>query len=197
MDDPLKPQSANLLPTALSGLLVILPLAILFLVVMEVYELLEDTATFARLDLPFPGFINALIYIATVIAALFLLCLLVGYALQTRPGKRVAQFVEKSIAEKIPLLGLVRSLTLSVTGANQSKLRGVEVNLQGSGTTVLGFLMETLDDGRQVIFIPSAPAVTLGTIHIVPAERVRLLDSSVASVAGAISQWGVGTRELL
>ena len=184
------------LGTAFAGLLVVLPLTILFLAVMEVYDLLEETAAFAQLDLPFPGFINAIIYLAAVLAALFIICLLVGLFLETGPGKTFGRFVENGIADKIPLLGLVRNLTLSISGTGNSELRAVEVNLQGSGTTVLGLLMETLEDGRQVVFIPGAPAVTLGTVHIVPADRVHPLQGSVASVANVLSQWGAGTRDL-
>ena len=186
-----------LVPAAFSGLLLVIPLAILFLAVMEVYDLLKETAAFARLDLPFPDVINAVIYIVLVLAVLFSFCVLVGLLLETRPGKRFARFIEKSIADKIPLLGLVRNLTLSFSGAGKSELRAVEIDLQGSGTAALGFLMETLDDGRLVVFIPGAPAVTLGAIHIVPAERVRVLDTSIPSMANVSSQWGVGTRDLL
>ena len=187
---------STLTSSAFAGLLVILPLAILFIFVAEVYDLLEETAAFAQLELPFPGFVNALIYIALIAGALFILCLFVGLFLRTGAGKRFANFVEKGIADKIPLLGLVRNLTLNIAGSGSGELRAVEVNLHSTDTAVLGWLMETLEDGRKVVFIPSAPAVTLGAIHIVPPERVTLLDSSVASVAHVVSQWGVGAGEV-
>jgi len=95
------------------------------------------------------------------------------------------------------VLGLVRNLTINITGQNNKNLTPVEADLQGNGSAVLAILMETLDDGRLVIFVPGAPAVTLGTVHLVPAERVKSLPSSTASLAGVISQWGVGTRELM
>lgn len=182
--------------TALSGLLVLLPLAILFIAGMEIYGLLEETAAFAALELPFPASVNALIFIALLLLGLFLLCLALGLFLKTGTGRRFGDFVEKGIAEKIPLLGLVRSLSAHIAGGRESSLRAVEVDLTGSGCTVLGFLMESLPDGRQVIFVPGAPAVTLGAVHIVPPGRVYPLGSSVASVANAISQWGMGTADL-
>ena len=72
----------------------------------------------------------------------------------------------------------------------------VEVDLQGNGTSVLAMLVETLDDGRMVIFVPGAPAVTLGTIHLVPSQRVKRLETSTASLAAVVSQWGIGATEL-
>ena len=181
---------------AFSGFLVILPLAILLIAGLEVYDLLEETAAFAGLQLPFPGFINALIYIGLVLAAIFATCLLVGLLLKTGPGSRFAKFVESSIAEKIPLLSLVRNLTINIAGRGQQQLSPVEVDLQGNGSSVLALLMETLEDGRVVIFIPGAPAVTLGTIHLVPRERVKNLNASTAALAGVVSQWGAGATDL-
>ena len=78
-----------------------------------------------------------------------------------RSRRKFANFVEKGIADKIPLLGLIRNLT-----------------------------------GRCVVFIPSAPAVTLGQTYIVPAERVTLLDAPITSVVNTITQWGMGAGEI-
>ena len=147
---------------ALAGLIIIVPLAILFIAAMEVYGLLEDMATFAALELAFPPIVNALIFVALGILAVFSICLFTGLLITTGPGKKLADFVEKGIAEKIPLLGLVRNLTISLTETGNDRLKPVEVNLYGDGTCQYGFLMETLTDGRHIIFIPSAPAVTLG-----------------------------------
>lgn len=182
--------------TAMAGLLLILPVGILFLVAMEIYDLLEETAAFARLELPLPPFVNALVFIALLLAGLFVLCFITGLLMMTGPGRRFASFVETSIADKVPLLGLVRNLTINLTGAGAGQLQVVEVDLHGSGTCMLGVIMETLPDGRQVVFVPAAPAVTLGQVHIVSAERVRALDATVGSLANAISQWGVGAGEV-
>ena len=187
---------STIISRALAGLILIVPLAILFLAIMEIHGLLEDMAAFAELELPFPAIVNALIFILMGVAAVFILCLFTGILMSTGPGKKFAHFVEKSIADRIPLLGLIRNLTLSLTGSGNSKLKPVEVNLQGSGTCMLGFLMETLPDGRHVVFIPSAPAVTLGQVYIVPAEWVKLLDVPITTVVNTITQWGTGAREL-
>ena len=181
---------------ALAGLIILVPLGILALVALQVYDLLEDTAAFAALELPFPPIVNALIFIAVGIFAVFAVCLLTGVLVSSGLGKKFAHFVEKGIAEKVPLLGLIRNLTLSLTGSGNSKLKPAEIDLQGSGACLLGFLMEILPDGRSVVFIPSAPAVTLGQVYIVPAERVHLLDVPLTTVVNTITQWGTGAGEI-
>jgi hypothetical protein len=53
------------------GLVVLVPLAILFLAAMEVYGLLDDMANFAEFALPFPGVVNAAIFIVLAVLAVF------------------------------------------------------------------------------------------------------------------------------
>ena len=192
----MKSLSSAITSKALAGLIVLVPLSILFIAVIEIFAMLEETAAFANLGLPFPAFINALIYIALAVVAVFLVCFVVGLLLSTGPGEKFANFVENSIAEKIPLLGLVRNLTMSLTGTGNSDLKPAEVNLFGDGTAQFGFVLETLPDGRCVVFIPSAPAVTLGQTYLVAAERVKLLDAPITTVVNTITQWGTGASDI-
>jgi uncharacterized membrane protein len=192
----MKGLGATIISTALAGLIMLVPLAILFLAGLEVYGLLEDMAAFTQLQLPFPAVVNALIFIVAAVAALFTACLFFGLLLTTGAGKKLANFIENGIAEKIPLLGLVRNLTLSLTGAGSSQLQAAEINLHGSGTCSYGFVMEVLPDGRNIVFIPSAPAVTLGQTFIVAADRVTLLDAPITAVVNTITQWGTGASEI-
>jgi uncharacterized membrane protein len=181
--------------TALIGLVVLVPIAILFLAVVEVYGLLDDAAGFAALTLPFPAFVNGAIFVALAVLAFFAVCFVTGLLMLTGPGKKFSEFVNKGITDKVPLLGLVRKLTLSLTGAH-SRLKPVEADVHGSGVPMYGFLMETLPDGRRVIFVPSSPAITIGHTYLVPPDRVTILDAPVSTVANALSQWGAGAKEI-
>ncbi len=180
---------------SLSGLLLLLPVSILFLVCAELWGILEEVAYFSELDLPFPAVVNALIFIALALAAGFLLCLCTGLLLRTAPGRRLSDFVENVIVEKIPLLGLIRNMTASLAGADMG-VTVVEADIHDSGVQVLGFQMETLADGRLVVFVPFSPTITLGSTYLVAPERVRKLDAPASSVANSLSQWGVGTRAI-
>ena len=189
------PEQSYLISTAVTGLVVIVPLAILFLATVEIYNLLDDVAFIAELTLPFPGIVNAIIIVLAGALAVFAVCFLTGVLLQTRPGKRFSTFVEKQIADRIPLLGLVRTLPLSVVGSD-NKLKPVEADVHGSGAPMFGFLMETLEDGRHIVFIPSSPTITFGHTYIVPAERVVILNTSVTNVVNVLTQWGAGAGEI-
>ena len=87
----MKTLGSSMITTALSGLLILVPLAILFLAVMQIWELLEDMAALAALDLPFPAVVNALIYLGLILAAIFILCRLVGLLLRSDVMRRYRQ----------------------------------------------------------------------------------------------------------
>lgn len=193
----MKNLGSALITKSLAGLIVLVPIAILTLAALEIYDLLEDMAVIQGIQLPFPPAVNALIFIALGLLGLLLTCLLMGLLMDTGPGKKLGQFLQDKIIEKIPLLGLARNLALSLTGSRDSGLKPAEIDLQGGGTTFrLGFLTEVLPDGRYVVFIPSAPAVTMGQTFIVQAEQVRLLDVPITTVVNALTQWGVGASDI-
>ncbi len=61
----------------------------------------------------------------------------------------------------------------------------------------LGFLVEELDSGQTVVFIPSAPRPWSGEVVIVKNERVTMLTRSSKAVVTCISRLGDGAGQLL
>jgi uncharacterized membrane protein len=71
------------------------------------------------------------------------------------------------------------------------------VHLHGPGSAVFGLVMEENQNGVLTVFIPSAPALTVGSLHVVERDRVTFLEASTPDVVSSISQWGIGSREIL
>ena len=57
--------------------------------------------------------------------------------------------------------------------------------------------MEENQNGVLTVFLPSAPALTVGSLHVVERDRVTFLDASTVDVANCISQWGIGSQKVL
>ena len=72
-------------------------------------------------------------------------------------------------------------------------VRTVVVRFEAS--VQLGFLMETLADGRQLVFVPGVPRALVGTLHILAADRVQVLDMPVSTALDILSRLGIGLRE--
>jgi len=45
--------------------------------------------------------------------------------------------------------------------------------------------------------VPSAPALTVGSLHVVDRDRVTFLEATTVDVANCISQWGIGSDKAL
>jgi len=64
-------------------------------------------------------------------------------------------------------------------------------------TRVLAFIVEEHDSGDVTVFVPAAPTPAMGTIHILPRERIRKLDASMAEIANCLADYGIGVGKLL
>ena len=60
-----------------------------------------------------------------------------------------------------------------------------------------GFYTFVHGDGRATVMVPWTPTPMAGSVKIVPADRLELLDASLGDVTRVLSQWGVGARELV
>jgi uncharacterized membrane protein len=62
---------------------------------------------------------------------------------------------------------------------------------------VPAFAVEALDDGRYTVFVPSVPTPFAGALYVMGPERVHAVDVPVGQAVRVISQWGVGTGDLV
>lgn len=181
--------------TAIGGLLVIVPIAIILFVMAKLsyglYSLSRSLVTELGLQLD-----DALIMVGVAIAALIGLCFATGLIVQTRLGAALRNWLNSNVARRIPMYNAIASLTKRFAGLDGNKFAPIEVDLFDSDSRVIGFLIETLPNDRCAVFIPSAPVATVGNIYVVSKHQITKLDASVADTLTAISQWGVDTREL-
>ena len=180
--------------TVIGGLVMIIPLTIFAVVLgMLLDSLVAITSEIAE-HLPNGPLDNTLVVVLVAVLAIISLCFFTGLLLSTRPGKTLTAFLERHIAQKIPLYGVVKNLTAQFVGIRSKQFQPIEVDLYGTKSWVLGFIVEDLPDGRLAIFVPSIPMVTIGQVFYVPEDRVRILDVPAIDVVNAITQWGVGSK---
>jgi len=182
--------------TAVGGLIVIVPLSIVLFALSGLLETLIKFGSALEAYLPFGWLGNSVAVAAAGLFIIILLCFVTGLILLTGPGKRLGNLIRTNLAEKIPMYGMLQSLTAQFAGISGEQLQPVEADIYGSGSWVLGFIVETLPDGRLAIFVPSIPVATVGQIYYIGEERVRRLDVEMMDVVNAITQWGVGSKIL-
>lgn len=181
--------------TAIGGLLVIVPVAIIVFVLLQLAYALYTIAetVISRLNIEVN---DALIIVAVALGALVGLCFVTGLVVQTRLGRFLKQWFGRNVGRRIPMFNAISSLTRRFVGMEGQEFAPVEIDLYGSNARMLGFLIEHLPDDRCVVFVPSAPVATVGTLHVIAAENVTTVDGTVADTLSAITQWGVDTHKL-
>ncbi len=162
-----------------SGLVVLIPLAVLLFIINWLYVRIISVPLISTLDLTIfnvpsslvPG-VRALIALAVVST----LILAVGYLMRTTGGKVLESLIDDAI-NRVPVLRVIY---------NASKL-AVETALSGTDELQSPVRLETwpgvrmtafktgkrTQDGKIVLFMPTAPNITTGFVIEVEPERVE------------------------
>jgi uncharacterized membrane protein len=178
--------------TLMGGLLVLLPLCLMALLIAKAVGIIKALVAPVVAQLPDQ------LHHPTVIAVLLLLalCFLTGLIMRTAVGRSIAGAIESQFLNRIPGYTFIRSLTNRFAGTEggepfTSALAVIEDAL------VPAFVVEHHEDGRYTVFVPSSPTPGVGSVYILPKERVHLVDVPLLRAARCVSQWGVGSGELL
>ena len=171
------------------GVLVIVPVAVIFLLLFKVVEILDKVAKPLGLE----SYLGASLAVVIGILIVLTVCYVIGALVRTGVGSWSFERLEKSLLEKIPGYPII-SRALKGFAADETAYPSALVDLFGSGASVLCFVMEENDNDRMTIFVPSSPAITVGTVYIVNRSRVTILETAARDLADCISQWGVGSR---
>ncbi len=174
------------------GLLIVVPL---YLSVLLVVKVMQAVGSLVR---PFVKLLPEWFPAEQVLSLLLVLivCFLIGVAVRAPAGRAARERIEQSFFQKIPGYALFRSLTQQVAGSREENvwkpaLAEIEEAL------VPAFIIETFDDGRFTVFVPSAPTPVSGSVYILTPDRVHPIDVPFTHAVKALSRWGSGSKELV
>jgi uncharacterized membrane protein len=160
---------------AASGLVVLVPLLVILLVANWLFRQIAD--------LPFVTQIEPVaLRVAVAIVVLIALTFAVGYLMRTTAGRLVESYIDATM-NRVPLVRVLY---------NASKL-AVETALTGTDELQAPVRIETWPgmrmtafktgkrtaDGREVLFMPTAPNITTGFVIEVEPERIEPTDERV------------------
>ena len=174
------------------GLVVIVPLAVLLLLLAKLVEVLRTVAASFELE----STLGAGLAVVIAFLLLLLVCLGMGAIVRTRIGSWSFGRVERAILQRIPGYELIGNI-LKGFAKEKDAYPAVMVRLYGPGTAVFGLVMEKHSNGVLTVFLPSAPALTVGNLHVVEPDRVTYLDANAVDLANCVSQWGIGSERVL
>ena len=178
--------------TLIGGVLVVLPIYLSALLLIKTFSgimaLLSPVTEQLPADVQFRRIIAFLIVVVV--------CFVAGLILRTGVGLRAKNAFEQLLLEKIPGYTLLRGLAGRLAGESKSEMFAVAL-AEIEEALVPAFIVEELEDGRYVIFVPSVPTPAAGAIYIIARERVHLVDVPFAKAVRVISKWGAGAGDLV
>ncbi|MBN2699906.1 MAG: hypothetical protein JXR29_00480 [Methylothermaceae bacterium] len=178
--------------TILGGLFVVLPVTLISILLKRAVAAIHEALEPFTAKLPFDPLFPAMWAVLTLI----LLSFLAGLILQVGPVRRLANRYNDRLAGRFPFYRLLRGFgeNLLQRSGNQP-IRAAFAEIEEA--LVPAFVMEELEDGRYVVFVPSVPNPVQGEVYILVRERVHLVDASIGRVASCVAHWGVGSKELM
>lgn len=180
----------------IGGLIVIVPLAVVAFVLMQVFSVMNGITNKLAGKLPYPILEHPVVLVLLSILGVIAICFLTGLLLLTGLGDKLLNEANSALANKIPMYGMIRTLTQRLTGTEGLSFAAAEIDLYGTDVRALGFIIEELPENRLSVFVPLAPTITVGQLYVLPKSCVTQLDKPPTEVANVITQWGVGSCEL-
>ena len=188
----------DFLKTTLSGgVFVLLPLLLFCMLAMQVFQVLIVLAT-PIADLFPMGIFDNLSY-PGLVASLLLLgaSFVTGLAMKSSVASSVGRALEGATLAKLPLYAVLKKLTSTIADTNEGESFKPAVLANADGTTELAYLIEDHGDGQATVLLPWSPTALAGSLRVVQRNQVHLLNTTLGEFTQVLSNWGVGTKEML
>jgi len=184
------------LTTVLGGLVVVLPIGLLWFLMRALFRWITDLLAPVEELFFFLPRINALLIdllsIVVILAAFFF----IGLFVRTRLGQRLFALLENSFLAPLPFYKVIRDTVQQFLGQQKMPFREVVmVDAFGSPTRMLGFVTSRQSD-YITVFVPTGPNPTNGFIFHLKEEQVESLPVKPEEAMRTIIGVGTGSEVL-
>ena len=188
-----------------SGLIILVPLLITVYVVAVIYQTLANIpylntalskalANSPYLNEELSG-LDTVVQVAVVLALFTLLVLSVGYLMRTALGD-VLEAALDSLVNQVPGLRVIYNASKMAVETAVSGTEDLQTPVKievWDGMRMTAFKTgKRTDDGRDVLFLPTAPNITTGYVVEVESDRYTEVDESVEDALTRILSAGFG-----
>jgi uncharacterized membrane protein len=182
--------------TILGGLLVIVPLFLVFLVLTEAVDMVIAVVHPFAVMLPGEWVASERVARFLALGILLGLCFLIGLATRTRRGVSSGRWMERTVLQRVPGYAMAKTLTKQFTGGEGESRFAPAVLRSREGDLTLAYIIEEHDNGYFTLLLPSSPVGTAGSLRYVSGERVKRLQVPLSRVFNCVTQYGIGSGPL-
>jgi len=180
----------------MGGLLVVIPLFIVYLLIAEVVRFVTSMVQPVAEMLPWEAKLSAIGESLLSLVILIALCFATGLAMRTRVGAGTGAWLENRVLHRLPGYRLARTLTRQFAGTEADSRFAPAVLKIGADSLTFAYIIEEHDTGYSTVLIPGAPVGTVGSLQYVPNERVQRQSVPLGRVFNCITSYGIGSGPL-
>lgn len=181
---------------AVSGLIVVLPVAVVLLVVDWLFSKISQIPGNQYFNLTEIYYINQTFKLAILLTLAAIIVTGVGRIVRTDKGFQLEKLVD-DFFDMIPFIGSIYNMTKVTT---ETVMGGAEdfsrpVKIQHGGFRLTGFKTgNKTKDGRDIVFMPTAPNITSGLVLELDEEKIEDADETAEEALTRILSAGFGGK---
>jgi len=182
--------------TVIGGVFFLMPIVVVLIVIKQALGYINKALEPFQKLLPIESIGGVVVADVLGLAVLLGLCFAAGLMARRARLQEVVNKMEKTVLTRVPGYDFLKGLGESVVGLDRSHQYQAVLARFDDGWQ-FGFEMERLDDGHVVVFVPGAPAPFSGSVFIMEAERIRVLEGAQAETLRSLKAMGIGSNLLL
>lgn len=177
--------------TLVGGVFVLAPIAIVVFILGKAFVTLHGIVQPLFRWIHFESIGGMSLTVVAVVALIITACFLAGLLANIGITKWLVESIEAAILSHLPGYTLMKSMTESVAGVEDSQKRAT-VLVNFADRTQIGFVMDQLPDLRLVVFVPNVPSPWSGNLYIVAPEQTHPVAAPIRQVVDRLQRLGNG-----
>jgi uncharacterized membrane protein len=179
------------------GLIILIPLVLLWLTIRELFELL---VAFAELIADFfPedtfGWVTNPELVSPIL--IMVIAILLGTLASIPPVRRVSVVLERKTLGRLPLYRMIKTFISAFLEMEDNASFRPALILEEEGGAQPCYVIEDRESAPNVVvLVPWSPASFAGSVRLVPRARIRRLDISFDQFSLSLANFGLGMHSL-
>ncbi|MEJ2603490.1 MAG: DUF502 domain-containing protein [Gammaproteobacteria bacterium] len=182
--------------TVIGGVIFLVPVTVLIMILGKTVDIMGRLAKPLTAWVPLDRIGGVAVANLIAIVGIIVLCFIAGLIARSGVVTRYINSLESRFLYSIPGYSFVKSLTSSMAGVDDDKSL-TPVLAKFDDASQIAFKVESLPDGRVIVYIPGAPDPWSGSVFVMSADRIELLDLSLMDAVKNIRTLGSGSSDFL
>jgi len=169
-----------------SGLIVLAPILIILLVLNYLYSQIVDLPVIRGLQEPFGFFVAVIVFVMLVLS--------VGYLMRTTVGRLFETYLDAAM-NRVPLIRVLYNASKLAVETAVSGTEDLQKPVKVEPWMTAFKTGKVTDDGRIVLFMPTAPNITTGFVMEVEPEDITETGETVEEALTRVLSAGFGEQD--